>query len=81
MTSKRICKENNMIKFIKQLLCKHEFELNRWHICHGPNAMDPPEIEAEYICLKCGKVSYGHHNISRISEFEKICRQYERRKL
>lgn len=71
--------KKEMIKFIKQLLCKHESELNRWHICHGPNAMDPAEIEAEYICSKCGKVSYGHYNISCISEFKKICKQHERR--
>ena len=68
-----------VIKFIKQLLCKHQYELNRWHICHGPTAMDPAEIEAEYICLECGKVVYGHYNISRKQEFEKICKQYVRR--
>lgn len=68
-----------MIKFIKQLLCKHQYELNRWHVCHGPTGMNPAEIEAEYICLKCEKVSYGHHNISHMSEFEKICNQYERK--
>ena len=39
-----------MIKIFKQLFCKHRYELNRWHICHGPNGNDPAEVEAEYIC-------------------------------
>ena len=50
-----------MIKFFKQLFCRHKVsELNRWHVCHGPNGMDPAEIEAEYICKDCGKVLYRH---------------------
>ena len=44
-----------MIKFIKRLFCKHHYELNRWHICHGSNGNDPAMIEAEWICTKCGK--------------------------
>lgn len=68
-----------MIKFIKQFFCKHEYVLNRWHISHGPSAMDPSEIEAEYICLKCEKISYRHCDISHIQEYQKICNQYERK--
>ena len=67
------------IQFFKQFLCRHQYELNRWHVCHDPNGMGQTEIEAEYICLNCGKVSYGHYNISHMSGFLKICNQYERR--
>lgn len=66
-------------KKIKQLFCKHKVsQLNRWHVCHGQNGMDPSEIEAEYICKDCGKVLYRHTSIKYIHEYEKICKQYER---
>lgn len=68
-----------MIEFVKGLLCKHQYELNRWYVCHGLNRMDQVEIEVEYICLKCGKVSYVHFDISCMPEFEHVCNQYERR--
>lgn len=68
-----------MIKFIKQLFCKHIYDLNRWHISHGINGCEPAEIEAEYICSECGKIHYRHCNISHVEEYEKICDQYERR--
>lgn len=68
-----------MIKFIKQLLCKHVYDLNRWHICHGPNGNNPAEIEAEYICSECGKIMYRYCDISHRAEYEQVCNQYERR--
>ena len=68
-----------MIKFIKQLFCRHKSaELNRWHVYHGINGMNPAEIEAEYICKDCGKVFYRCDSIKNIKQYEKICNQYER---
>lgn len=69
-----------MKQFIKQLFCRHKIsDLNRWHVTHGPNAMDPPEIEAEYICKNCGKILYRHASIKYIHNYEEVCKQYERR--
>lgn len=45
---------------LKRLFCEHNYILNRWHWCHGSTAMEPRQIEAEYICSKCGKVIYDH---------------------
>lgn len=69
-----------MIKFIKRLFCKHHYELNRWHRCHGLNGNDPSMIEAEYICSKCGKVIYHDFPLDHRESFEKIVKEYERRK-
>lgn len=69
-----------IIKNIKcKLFCEHHYELNRWHRCHGPNAMDPPMIEAEYICVKCGKIRYYHDSIENEEIYKSICDAYERR--
>lgn len=68
-----------MTDIFKRIFCKHSYDLNRWHISHGQNGMDPAEIEAEYICINCGNVTYGYYPISRIREFESIAPQYERR--
>lgn len=69
-----------MIKIVERLFCRHrKSTLNRWHICHGPNGNEPAEIEAEYICDCCGKVSYRHCSIAYKENFEEICPQYERR--
>lgn len=69
-----------MLRFFKCLFCQHpRSALNRWHICHGPNGNDPAEIEAEYICTLCGKISYSHYSVEYKENFEKICPQYERR--
>lgn len=69
-----------MIKFFKQLFCRHcSIELNRWHICHGPNGMDPPKIEAEYLCKRCGKIVYRYDSIRHINAYKALCPQYERR--
>lgn len=46
--------------FLKRLFCNHDYKLNRWHWCHGPAAMEPLMIEAEYVCVKCGKKFYTH---------------------
>lgn len=68
-----------MIKFIKKLFCKHSYELNRWYICHGPNGDCPAMIEAEYICTKCGKVTYADDNIEAYEVYLSICKPNERR--
>lgn len=47
-------------KFFKQLFCKHNYKLNRWHRCHGPNGNDTLMIQAEYICEKCEKNKYNY---------------------
>lgn len=62
-----------------RMCCKHiRSELNRWHVCHGPNGNDPAEIEAEYICSRCGKIIYSYWPIIYKETFERCCPQYER---
>lgn len=68
-----------MIKFVRNLFCKHIYEINRWHICHGPNGDCPAMIEAEYICTKCGKVKYAYDSIDSYWTYSCICKEYERR--
>lgn len=69
-----------MLDFFKRLFCQHyRSVLNRWHVCHGPNGNDPAEIEAEYICARCGKISYSYYPMECKENFEEICPQYERR--
>ena len=69
-----------MPKFLKRLFCKHtRISLNRWHRCHGPNGMDPPMIEAEYICKNCGKVIYIDDPINLLGAYESTCKEYERK--
>lgn len=68
-----------MLKFLKRLFCKHHYELNRWHVSHGPNGNDPAMIEAESICTKCGKVKYTDEPIKFIGAFANVCDPYERR--
>lgn len=68
-----------MINIFKRLFCKHKYELNRWHVCHGPNGDELSMIEAEYVCTKCGHVLYSDFSIDMFKYFETICPQYERR--
>ena len=68
-----------MLNILNQLFCSHRYELNRWHRCHGPNGNDPPTIEAEYICSKCGKVSYLYHPIDQEKTFGMFLKENERR--
>ena len=49
-----------MIKILKHLTCKHDYELICWHWCHGYNMCEPRQIEAQYKCKKCGKIKYLH---------------------
>lgn len=69
-----------MLNFLKRLFCKHKrVVLNRWHISHGPNGNDPAMIEAEYICVKCGKLIYRDDSIKFLGAYKSICKEYERR--
>lgn len=68
-----------MIKFIERMFCKHHWELNRWHRCHGPSGMELPMIESEYICTKCGKIRYRDDSIKLTGAYNAICKEYERR--
>lgn len=58
-----------LFEIINRFLCSHEYGLKRWHWCHGPTAMEPRQVEAEYRCWKCGKIIYAHP--ARGSSFEK----------
>ena len=49
-----------MSDFWKQLFCKHDYTLSRWHWTHGINGNEPREMECEYICTKCGKFKWTH---------------------
>jgi hypothetical protein len=49
-----------MCDFWKQLFCKHDYTLSRWHWTHGINGNEPREMECEYICTKCGKFKWTH---------------------
>lgn len=49
-----------ILNTLKRLLCKHNWELSRWHWFHGYNGNDPRTIEAEYICSKCTSKKYIH---------------------
>ena len=46
-------------RFMHQLVCNHDMELQRWHWVHFPN-YEPLSIEAEYKCPKCEKIKYVH---------------------
>ena len=59
-----------MIKILKHLICKHDYELICWHWCHGYNMCEPRQIEAQYKCKKCGKIKYLHiENIEKAEEY------------
>ena len=47
-----------MIKFIKQLFCKHDYVVEKWHYTHGPMGNDPAYIEGTMVCLHCRKERY-----------------------
>jgi len=47
-----------MIKFIKQLFCKHSYMVEKWHCTHGPMGNDPAYIEGFMVCPDCGKERY-----------------------
>lgn len=68
-----------MLKLLKRLFCRHQYELNRWHVCHGPNGNDPSMIEEEAICVKCGKLRYRDWPIKFIGAYAEVCDEYERR--
>lgn len=59
---------NEIAKRFKQILCKHAWGLNRWHYTHGFNGNEPAFIEAECICLKCGKISYTYAKLGGAEE-------------
>lgn len=47
-----------MIKFIKQLFCKHDYAVEKWHYTHGPTGNDPAYIEGFAVCRQCGRELY-----------------------
>lgn len=47
-----------MIKFIKQLFCKHDYVVEKWHYTHGQMGNEPAYIEGFMVCLHCGKERY-----------------------
>ena len=48
-----------MIKLIKHLLCRHDYQITRWAYSHGVNGNDPAHIVVEHVCPKCGKTIYS----------------------
>ena len=44
--------------WLKRLLCKHEWVLERWAWTTGPFECGEIFIEAVYACKKCGKTKY-----------------------
>ena len=57
---------------LKQLFCKHNYKVLRWHYTHGINGDEPHIIEAELECVKCGKISYCDISRDKMAKFEKI---------
>ena len=58
-----------MNRFLKQIFCKHDYKINRWHWFHGFSTMEPRRLEIEHVCIKCGKKIYSYPE--RNSENEK----------
>lgn len=48
------------MKWLKQLLCKHSYQITRWHWTHGLTGMEPASLEVEHKCSQCGKVVYSY---------------------
>ena len=49
---------DKMIKFIKQLFCKHYYVVEKWHYTHGQMGNEPAYIEGFAVCQRCGKERY-----------------------
>lgn len=49
------------MKWLKQLVCRHSYQIIRWHWTHGPTGNDPLCLEVEHKCSKCGKIAYSYH--------------------
>ena len=54
--------------FLKRLLCKHDYLLERWHWVHFME--DMISIEAEYKCAKCNKLSYLYLRGEKAKRFD-----------
>ena len=49
-----------MKKTFRQLFCKHEYQIARWHVFHGFSMVEPASLEVEHVCKKCGKTIYSY---------------------
>ena len=58
-----------MIKWIKQLFCKHSYTVEKWHFTHGQFGNEPAYIEGFEKCPDCGKRRY--FTVERGSKLEK----------
>jgi len=63
--------------FFKQLKCKHDMQLKKWHYVHFPD-YQPAHIEAEYICSKCNKVEYLHLYGKDMKQWEMAMGNYKK---
>lgn len=50
--------EGDGMSILKRLMCRHAYNIDRWHFTHGQFGNEPAYIEGFKKCAFCGKEKY-----------------------